>query len=121
MKNNIIALILLFGLSSCVSAGNSSVSNLNRVEKTLKVEKNLNKEKIKQIYGEPSSEFVKDGLEVYEYKYISVQNSVLGYIPILGIFFDRTYTRNYLYVYFAPLGNVEKFDTIGVEGDFPIG
>ncbi|MFV0626352.1 MAG: hypothetical protein ACK5N8_03255 [Alphaproteobacteria bacterium] len=120
MRNNIIALILIFALSSCVSSGNSSVSNINSVEKTLKTEKNLNKEKIKQMYGEPTTEFVKDGLDVYEYKYISVQNSVLGYVPILGMFFGRTYTTNYLYVYFDKLGNVEKFDSVGVSGDFPI-
>ena len=66
------------------------------------------------------SERVKDGKEVYEYKYISVYNNPASYIPFVGLFFaPDKYLANYLYVTFDRFGNVETYEALSDTGDYP--
>ena len=113
----ILAFVLIAG---CVSSGNSGISNISAVDKKLSESGSIGKSEIEKLYGEPNIKYLRDGFEVYEYKYISVSNSALGYLPIIGMWFGRTYETSYLYAYFDKSGVLAKFDTVKVEGNYPI-
>lgn len=102
-----------------MSAGSKSIKDIDFVRETMGYY-GLNKQSVEGMFGRPSSVFVKNGKDVYEYKYLSVYNNPASYIPLIGLMFapDR-YKANYLYVTFDRLGNVETYESLSDTGDYP--
>lgn len=112
-------LLTAFLLSSCMSTGSEHIKDIDFVRETMGYY-GLNKQSVEGLFGMPSSAFVKDGKEVYEYKYISVYNNPASYIPFVGLFFaPDKYLANYLYVTFDRFGNVETYEALSDTGDYP--
>lgn len=118
MYKKILGAVLFMFLSACVSSGTGKISNIDSVKIAMKKEESIDKEKVVALYGKPNSEYKKDGKDVFEYKYISIKNNALGYVPILGMWFNRTYKANYLYTYFDKNGNLVDFDTVSISGKY---
>lgn len=71
-------------LLGCASAGSKSITNEEKVSKIIEGE--TTKAQVKEILGEPNMARNIGGSDVWFYSYSKVQKSVVGAVPVVGIF-----------------------------------
>lgn len=106
-------------LAACSTVGTGKISNLSKI-KSDPAFANMTKKEVVERLGEPQNKFIKDGKEVYEYKYVKVYNNPASYPPLIGLFFKHNrYTMKYLYVHFNESDKVAYLDSVQQSGAFP--
>ena len=92
MRIFILAILAVFVLGACASAGNMAIKeeNENSVSSRI-VEGKSTKQEVVAAYGQPSSStFTDGGNEIWTYSYAHAYATGASYIPIIGIFAGGT-------------------------------
>lgn len=92
MKNKKLALafsvLIVAGLSACVSAGNASIANVNSETVSTQIVKGkTTKDQVRALYGNPNATTsMMDGSEVWVYTFTHAHAKAASFIPIVGAF-----------------------------------
>lgn len=110
-KKSILCLIVL--CTGCASYGNSRFADSQKMRG--EIAKNISSpEQLVEKYGQPEQIFMKDGQQVYEYRYISVN----GFPEEEYTDGAKHYNMSYVYVYFDEQ-ILTQVENITRRGPFP--